>query len=84
METLLGRAKKAKANKRGSGYNPALTYGVYQIYAELDTSHTDEATGKTVYDNVELHAALIARKGLVSDYYRNEIVPTLFEYEFVK
>lgn len=66
------------------GYDPTLTYGVYQIYAELDTSHKDEATGDTVWDNVELHSALQALKQLVREYYNTEIVPTLFSYEFLK
>lgn len=65
-------------------YNITLTYGVYQIFAELDTSHKDETTGATVYDNVELHSALQALKQLVREYYNTEIVPTLFCYEFLK
>jgi hypothetical protein len=77
-ETVFDWAKKTE------NYNPNLTYGVYQIYAELDTSHKDEDTGDTVWDNVELHSALAALKGLVSAYYNAEIVPVLFEYEFVK
>lgn len=76
--TLMQYAKKTKE------YNPALTYGVYQIYAELDTSYVDEATGKTVYNNVELHTALAALKTLVKEYYNAEIVPILFEYEYLK
>jgi len=83
-ETVLRYAKQTKKSERTDGYNPALTYGVYQIYAELDTSYTDETTEKTVWDNVELHTALTAPKGLIGDYYRAEIVPVLFEYEFVK
>ncbi|MGX8702191.1 hypothetical protein [Caproiciproducens sp.] len=82
--TVLKYAKLAKPNERGNGYNPALTYGVYQIYAELDTSYKDEAVDKTVYDNVELHTALNALKELVKAYYNAEIVPTLFKYEFLK
>ena len=70
--------------KRAEGYDPALTYGVYQIYDELDTSHKDETTGNTVWDNVELHTALAGLKNLVKDYYNNKIVPTLFKYEFLK
>ena len=77
-ETILRWAKKAK------GYNPALTYGVYQISVELDTSHTDETTDKVVWDNVELHTALTNLKTLVKDYYNTEIVPVLFKYEFLK
>lgn len=65
-------------------YDENLTYGVYQIFAELDTSHKDSKTGSTVWDNVELHTALTGLKTLVKDYYNTEIVPVLFEYEFVK
>ncbi|MCD7786319.1 MAG: hypothetical protein LUG87_01375, partial [Oscillospiraceae bacterium] len=70
--------------KQCGGYNPALTYGVYQIFAELDTSHKDETTGDTIWDNIELHTALAGLKTLVKDYYNTEIVPILFEYEFLK
>lgn len=70
--------------KTCDGYDSTLTYGVYQIYAELDTSHKDETTGDTVYDNVELHSALAALKQLVKEYYNTEIVPTLFHYELLK
>lgn len=77
-ETVLQWAKKTE------NYNPALTYGVYQIFAELDTSHVDETTGKTIWDNVELHTALAGLKTLVKDYFNTEIVPVLFEYEFLK
>lgn len=84
-ETLLHWAKRVAPNERNNGgYNPALTYGVYQIFVELDTSYKDETTDKTVYDNVELHTALNGLKELVKAYYNTEIVPTLFEYEFVK
>ncbi len=70
--------------KQCENYNPDLTYGVYQIYAELDTSHTDETTGDTVWDNIELHTALSGLKTLVKEYYNSEIVPVLFKYEFLK
>jgi maltose-binding protein MalE len=80
-EKVFEYAKKTD-NIRGK-YNPALIYGVYQIYAELDTSVTI-GKGKTVYDNIELHSALKLLKGLVGSYYNEEIVPVLFEYEFLK
>ncbi len=70
--------------KQCDGYNPALTYGVYQIFAELDTFHKDETTGDAIWDNIELHTALAGLKTLVKDYYNTEIVPVLFEYEFLK
>ena len=77
-ETVLQYAKATE------NYRSALTYGVYQISTELDTFHTDEKTGAKVWDDVELHSALQALKKLVKDYYNAEIVPTLFEYEFLK
>jgi len=84
-QTVLKYAKQTKTNGRNNGgYNPAFTYGVYQIYAELDTSYTDETTDKTVYDNVELHTALNGLKELIKTYYNAEIVPVLFNYEFLK
>lgn len=84
-ETVLEYAKQATANEHNNGgYNPAVTYGVYQIFAELDTSYKDKATNKTVYDSVELHTALNGLKSLVKAYYNAEIVPVLFEYEFLK
>ena len=69
--------------KKTDNYDSNITYGVYQIYDELDTSHKDE-DGKTVWDNVELHSALVGLKGLVKDYYNSEIVSTLYKYEFIK
>jgi hypothetical protein len=79
-DVVLDWAKKDKLNR----YNSALTYGVYQIYAELDTSCKDTVTDQTVWHNIELHSALTALKGMVARYYNEEIVPILFEYEFLK
>ena len=70
--------------KACENYDATQTYGVYQIFSELDTSHKDIITGKTVWDNVELHSAMQGLKLLVKDYYNSEIVPILFEYEFLK
>lgn len=76
-KTLMGAVKQADE------YNPRLTYGVYQIFAEIDTSYKDDE-GNTVWNNVEVHSALQTLKTLVKEYYNTEIVPTLFEYEFLK
>ena len=70
--------------KQSENYDPKLTYGIYQIHCELDTSHKDEVTGDTIWDNKELHTALIGLKGLVKEYYNTHIVPVLFEYAFIK
>ncbi|MEG1926390.1 MAG: hypothetical protein RR415_11670 [Ruthenibacterium sp.] len=82
--TILNYAKQVRPNERGNGYNSVFTYGVYQVYAELDTAYKDDVTGKTVYDNIELHTALNGLKELVKAYYTTEIVPVLFQYEFLK
>ena len=71
------------AVKQTDEYDPRLTYGVYQIFAEIDTSYKDDE-GKTVWNNIEVHSALQTLKTLVKEYYNTEIVPTLFEYEFLK
>lgn len=71
------------AAKQTDEYDPSLTYGVYQIFAEIDTSHKD-GEGKTVWNNIEVHSALQTLKALVKDYYNAEIAPMLFEYEFLK
>lgn len=76
-DILLAAVKKTKE------YNKALTYGVYQIFAEIDTSYKDE-DDNTVWNNIEVHSALQTLKTLVKEYYNQEIVPTLFEYEFLK
>ena len=76
-EILLEAAKAAKE------YNTDLTYGVYQISLEVDTSYED-ADGHTVWNNPAVHAALGTLKTLVKEYYNREIVPTLFKYEFLK
>lgn len=72
-------AEAAKTNE----YDPSLTYGVYQINEEIDTSHKTE-DGETVWDNLEVHSALRTLKELNKRYYLDVIVPTLFEYEFLK
>lgn len=76
-ELVLENAKKTKK------YDHALTYGVYQIIDELNTSYKDEK-GKTVYDYPELNGHLNTLKQLVKKYYLDEIVPFLFEYQFLK
>lgn len=69
--------------KKTANYDRTLTYGVYQIIDELNTSHKDEKN-KTVYDYPELNGHLNTLKQLVKKYYFDEIVPFLFEYEFLK
>lgn len=77
-KALLKWAKKTK------NYNPNYTYGVYQIFAELNTFTQDEETGENKPDYPELNGALKSLKQKVKEYYNSEIVPVLFEYEFLK
>ena len=76
-EKVLTEAKKTK------NYNSKLTYSVYQIIDELNTSEKDE-NDKTIYNYPELNGHLNTLKTMVKEYYNSEIVPFLFEYEFLK
>ncbi|MCR5259416.1 MAG: hypothetical protein K6E40_14820 [Desulfovibrio sp.] len=76
-DVLLAAAKKT------SQFRPELTYTVYQIFAEIDLKRKD-SEGRTVYENPEVHAALQTLKELLKGYYLGQIVPKLFEYEFLK
>lgn len=69
--------------RKTTNYNNKLTYSVYQIIDELNTSYKDE-NEKTIYHYPELNGHLNTLKTLVKDYYNLEIVPFLFEYEFLK
>ena len=70
--------------KNTADYNPAYNYGLYQIKTELNTNHIDPDTGETVPDYPELNGNIDTLASLVKDYYLDEIVPTLFKYEFLK
>lgn len=77
-KTILKWAKKT------NNYNDKLTYGTYQIFVELNTFTADEETEKSKPDYPELNGVLKTLKQKVKEYYNCEIVPTLFEYEFLK
>lgn len=77
-ELILIEARKTK------NYNPKMTYGVYQIFAELNTTTIDEITRENVPDYRELNSYLKSLKQKLKDYYNMEIVPILFKYEFLK
>lgn len=72
--------------KTSPHYSPHITYGLYQIKVELNTSHK-EGEGrrkKTVFDNPSLNGNIKTLATMVKSYYNKEIVPFLFEYEFLK
>ncbi len=76
--------KILKYAKTTDGYDKTLTYGVYQIADELNTYDTDPITKTRNYHCLELQSYLSSLKPKVRDYYNSEIVPVLFEYEFLK
>lgn len=69
--------------KKTANYNRNLTYGIYQIFDELNTYYKNEL-GKKVYDYPELNGHLNTLKILVKIYYNDEIAPILLKYEFIK
>lgn len=77
-DKILSQAKLTR------NYNPTFNYGLYQIKTELNTTHIDPDTGDTVPDYPELNGNIETLARHVKDYYLKEIVPTLFEYEFLK
>ena len=72
-----------KSAKNTKNYNSKLTYGIYQIYDELNTFYKNEQN-KKVYDYPELNGHLNTLKTMLKKYYNDEIVPFLFKYEFIK
>lgn len=65
-------------------YDKTLTYGLFQIDKELNTYHKDFELDKIVYDYPSLNGNINTLKQMIKSYYNDEIVPTLFEYEFLK
>ncbi|MGJ0457114.1 hypothetical protein NG782_10490 [Aliarcobacter cryaerophilus] len=72
-----------KSAKNTKNYNNKLTYGIYQIYDELNTFYKNELN-KKVYDYPELNGHLNTLRTMLKLYYNKEIVPVLFKYEFLK
>lgn len=75
---ILSKSKETK------NYKSNLTYGIYQIFAELNTFTQDEITGSIIPNYPELNGHLKSLKQKVKEYYNSEIVPVLFKYEFLK
>lgn len=79
-ENILTEAKKT------ANYNPKLTYGIYQITKELNTSH-EEGTGtskKIVYDYPNLNSYLVSLRDNLKAYYKSHITDKMFKYELLK
>ena len=72
--------------KRTANYDSRLTYGVYQITKELNTSHKT-GTGrsqKTVYDYPTLNGYLETLHANLKAYYKSHITDKMFQYELLK
>ncbi len=72
--------------KRTANYNTRLTYGVYQITKELNTSHKT-GTGKSqqiIYDYPTLNGYLEALRINLKAYYKSHITSKMFQYELLK
>ena len=72
--------------KYTANYDHTMTYGIYQITNELNTSHY-EGSGKskrTVYDYPTLNGHLETLRTKLKVYYKSHITDKLFEYELLK
>lgn len=72
--------------KLTANYNSELTYGVYQITKELNTSH-EEGLGKSkkkIPDYPELNTYLEDLRGMLKKYYASHITEKMFKYELLK
>lgn len=72
--------------KRTANYDSRLTYGVYQITKELNTSHK-AGTGRsqqTVYDYPTLNGYLETLRTNLKAYYKSHITDKMFQYELLK
>ena len=79
-DDILAEAKKT------ANYDSRLTYGVYQITKELNTSHKTD-TGRsqqTVYDYPTLNGYLETLRANLKAYYESHITDKMFQYELLK
>lgn len=65
-------------------YNHSINYGLYQIRFELNKIIEDVNTGEKIVKYPSLNGNIKTLASMVKDYYNQEIVPVLFEYEFLK
>ena len=72
--------------KKTANYDSRLTYGVYQITKELNTSKTvgKGKNKKTVYDYPVLNGYLDTLRTMLKAYYKSHITEKMFEYELLK
>lgn len=78
LDNILKEAKKCV------NYNSDLTYGVYQISNELNTSHKEGNMKKKIYDYPTLNGYLVSMRGKLKDYYRNYIFDKMLQYKLLR
>lgn len=79
-KNILNEAKKTK------NYDSTLTYGVYHITKELNTSHKigSGKSQQTIYDYPNLNSYLDSLRNNLKTYYKTHILEKLFKYELLK
>lgn len=65
-------------------YDDSINYGLYQIRFELNKVIEDAETGERIIKYPSLNGNIKTLASMVKDYYNQEIVPVLFQYEFLK
>ena len=72
--------------KQTANYNPALSYGTYQIKDDLNTSHRVKVGDKTqtVYDYPVLNGELKTLKAMTMAYHAEQVAPKLWDYGLLK
>lgn len=72
--------------KKTANYDSRLTYGVYQITKELNTSQTvgNGKNKKIVYDYPVLNGYLDTLRTMLKAYYKSHITEKMFKYELLK
>lgn len=72
--------------KKTANYNSDLTYGVYQITKELNTSHKEGLGNKKqiIYDYPNLNSYLVTLQKSLKEYYKTHITEKMFKYELLK
>ena len=84
MDEILNFIKKECIDE----YNPDYTYGLYQIDEEINIKikigTKSDGTDKIDYKYGDLNNMIKEMKNLVKQYYLNNLVDTMFEYQFLK
>ena len=65
-------------------YDNSINYGLYQIRFELNKVIEDVETGERIVKYPSLNGNIKTLASMVKEYYNHEIVPVLFQYEFLK